>query len=109
MLFLLVDHEAVGEEGLYHEVHVGLEVCIALPAQLQRHVEHHVAGPLVPQLELQVVVLARRSGTFLNMSSVRLLLLKYSEDSPTIKSQGLTWPMLLTMGQISSSNSVSAG
>ena len=52
LMFLpLVDNQAVGQQGFYHEIHVGLEVGAALLSQRKRHVEHHIAGALVPQLE----------------------------------------------------------
>ena len=103
MFLLLVYQQAVGQQGLNHQIYVGFEVWLALSARPQRHIENDVASPLVSQLELRIVILGRKASTFLNMSSVRLPLLKYSEGSPTIKSAGLTCPMFLTTCQISSS------
>jgi hypothetical protein len=70
------DEESFGEEGFDHVVDVGLEVGFALAAELERHVEYHIAGALVAQFELVSGALAKGGSTFLNMSSVRLLLLK---------------------------------
>lgn len=95
----LVDGQAVGQQGLDHVVDVGLEVGLALLAETQGHVEDHVAGALVPQLELGGAVLNRRMFTFLNISRVRLLTLKNSDRSSAIRSQGLALSIDLTSSE----------
>lgn len=54
----LVDGQAIGQQRLDHSVDVGLEVGFALLAEAQWHIEDHVAGALMSQLELDVAVLS---------------------------------------------------
>jgi hypothetical protein len=102
VLASLADLEAVGEEGLDHVVDVALGVGRTLVAEREGHVEDHVAGALVPQLELGVVVLHRRGSTFLNMRRVCLLRLKKGEGVSAMRELAETVSRHFTTGQMSS-------
>ena len=101
-LFVLMQHQTIRQQSVYHVVDVSLHINIAFLPQFDRHVEHNITSPLMPQLEFEIVVLHHKCPTFLNISKVCLLLLKYSEGSFAMRSHGLMLSRYLTMCQMSS-------